>query len=109
MQKKPILTLSVAAAEALTKNRFVSHDGSQTGAGEKAFGVAPYDVAAGEAAPLDVIGTTLLELGGTVTVGMGLKADASGRAVDHGGAGSLNARALQAGAIGDVVEAILIP
>jgi hypothetical protein len=109
MQKRPIFTDTREAAEALVKDRFVNHDGSQTAAGEKSYGVVNYDCNAGDSAPVDVIGTTIVELGGTVSIGMPLKADASGRAINHDGSGSLNARALGAGDSGDRIEVILIP
>ena len=106
-----VLTLTVKAAGALVACRFVEQDGTYPAAGGNAFGVTRSSAgAAGDLVPVDVLGTTLVEWGGTVAVDDVLMADASGRAVTATvGAKFPLGKAREAGVSGGVGEALLVP
>lgn len=106
----PVLTLSLVATGALAAERFVTHAGAQAGAAARTLGVARAKAdAAGEAVPVDVLGTAVVEAGAAIAVGAQLETDANGRAVTKA-AGPAVAVALQAaGAAGEFIEVLLIP
>jgi len=109
-QKKPLLTLAIAATAALTANRAATLAGAVPAAGAAATGgVCTRDTAIGGIAPCDVLGTTTMEAGAAVAAGVQLDLDASGRAITHA-AGVIIGRALQAAAAaGDLIEVLLLP
>lgn len=79
--EKILLTVSIAAAAALSRFRLVDFTGNVPAAGERALGVANADYAAGEQAGVATHGELLVEAGGAVAVGAQVESDASGRAV----------------------------
>ena len=79
--EKPILTTSITAAAALTKQRFVSYTGGVCGAAARALGVANANYDSGEQAGVAVSGEILVESGAAVSVGAQVESDASGRAI----------------------------
>lgn len=82
-QSMPILTLSLVADGEVKKHRFVGHDGEQVDtAGAKALGVSRTDADDGDDLAVDVLGTTVVEAGGSFDKGAALKSDADGKAVD---------------------------
>jgi len=106
-----LLTLTVLATGALTANRFVGHGGATAAAAGNALGVSRTAAAIGERAPVDVIGTTVVETGGALAAGALIEVDASGRAVTKS-AGVAVARLAPgetASAAGQFVEVILLP
>lgn len=109
-QFNPILALSILSAGALVAERFVTHAGAQAGAAVNTLGVARAKAdAIGEAVPVDVLGTAIVESGGAIAVGAALETDATGRAVTKA-AGPTVARALRAAAgAGERIEVLLIP
>lgn len=109
MQQRPILEFPIVAAGAITRRRFVTYASAQAVAGERALGVADYDMsAAGKQGNLIVLGTAVVETGGAFNVGDEVQADAQGRAIVKA-AGVTNGRALQASAgAGGFVEILLI-
>lgn len=108
-QSIPCLTLTVTASVALTADRFVAHGGGLPGAGGNTLGVARSDAAAGAAAPVDVLGTGVVEASAAIAAGAKIEALADGRAVTQS-SGVTVARALQAAtAAGQRIEVLLIP
>lgn len=106
-----LLALTVLASGAVSARRFVTPTGAQAGAAANTLGVARTDAADGEAFPVDIAGTTVVEAGGPIAAGSAVQTDAQGRAVVHD-AGPKVARLApreSAGAAGDFVEVILIP
>lgn len=107
--KIPVLTLSVAAAAALTENQAVGYDGNVATAAQAMKGLACNDVDAGDQAAVDVLGTSICIAGGAFAVGGELEVGAAGKLVAKA-AGVAVARALQAAtADGDKAEVMLLP
>lgn len=110
MQSKyPVLTLSVLAAAALVANRAVTAAGTVPGAGARCLGFTNTAAGIGDRVPLDAMGTTIAEAGGSFAAGAGLELDASGRVVTLA-SGVQVGHALEAsGGVGKKVEILLIP
>lgn len=106
----PTLTLSVAAAAALSANRFVTATGAVPAAGANVLGVTRTSAgAAGDLVPVDADGTALVEAGAAIAAGAAVETDASGKALTKN-TGATVARALQAAtAAGQLIEVRLIP
>lgn len=105
--KKVVLVDTVKAAGKVVANRFVSHAGKQATADKKVYGVAPYDVEAGDAMAVEIAGIALVEAGGVVAVGDDVSADAQGCAVKTGsGEVAGTARSAAAGA-GELIQVFL--
>lgn len=104
-----LLVLNVVAGGALSTARGVTGAGAAPSAAAGIRGVTRTSAAAsGDLVPIDVIGTTLMEAGGTVTKDGPVKVDAQGRCVDQGGTGVIVGYALSAaGAAGVMCEVLL--
>lgn len=108
-QAAPVLTLTVIAGGALIAERFVTGAGAYPTAAGNALGVARAQAdAAGEAVPVDVLGTAIVEAGGTIAADTLIEVGANGVAVPLD-AGVPVARAITGGASGDRIEVLLIP
>lgn len=107
----PLLTLSVQATAALTKDRFVTAGGAVATAAGRALGVTRSDAAIGERAPVDVLGTTVVTAGGAIAADAALEVGADGKAVTL--AAGVQVGRLAPGSVaaadGDLVEIVLIP
>jgi hypothetical protein len=80
-QKISLLALAIAATGAITAHRFLLPAGTVSAAAGDAIGVAAHDGVSGDLINTDVIGTTIIETGGTFGVGALLQSDATGRAI----------------------------
>ena len=101
-----ILTASILALAALTRQRFIALDGNPCAAGAKAFGVAEVSTDAGNMAPGNVLGVILVEAGGAIAAGAEVQSDANAKAVTKA-AGVSNGYALDAAtADGDVIRIV---
>lgn len=111
MQKTALFGLSQVAVAAIAAARFVGMmTGQHCASGVKALGVSQTPAAPGEAFTADVHGTAIVEAGGVIAAGAEVKAagDGSGRAIDRGGAGPLDAYAVTAAsAAGQKIEVLL--
>ncbi len=108
-QSRPILTLSIAAAAALTAERFVTGAGAVPAAGAQCLGVTRASGATGDLVPVDVLGTAIVIAGAAVAANAAVETDNQGRAVVLNTGAKLG-RALQAAAAaGDRIEVLLIP
>lgn len=107
----PLLTLSVQATAALTKDRFVTAGGAVATAAGRALGVTRSDAAIGERAPVDVLGTTVVTAGGAIAADAAVEVGATGKAVTLASGVKVGrlAPGSSAAADGDLVEVILIP
>lgn len=76
-----VLTMSIAATAALTKNRFVSLAGAVPAAGVWCPGKANANYDIGEQAGIDAQGVLLVEAGAAVTAGVAVETDNQGRAI----------------------------
>jgi uncharacterized ParB-like nuclease family protein len=111
-QSIPVLTLSVLASAALTALRFVSTAAGVPAAGANVVGVTRSATAQGEYAPVDVLGTTVVETGAAIGAGAAIETDNQGRAVplDTGVAVARMAPGQAAATdAGQFVEVVLIP
>lgn len=109
MQKSPIFTMTAIATAAVAAGRFIGlFTGAHCGAAAKAQGVSQSGAANGEAFAVDVLGTTIVEVGGAIAVGGEIKSDANGKAIARGGVGELLGYAVTAAtADGQKIEALL--
>lgn len=105
-----LLTLNVVAGGALAQYRGVTYAGAYPSAGGAVFGFTRTSAAAsGDLVPADVVGTAIVEAGGTVTEGAAVKVDNTGKVVDHDSTNVKVGRALSGGASGDLVEILIFP
>lgn len=108
-QSSPILTLTKRATAALTADRFVSPTVGLPAAGGNTFGVARSNTANAALAPIDVLGTSIVEASAAIADGAAIEALADGRAVTRT-TGVTVARANQAATgAGQFIEVVLIP
>lgn len=108
-QSISLLTLSLVAAGAVTKDRFYGVTNQLCGAGANAYGVSRSDGVNGDCVPVDVIGTAIVEAGAPVAKDALVESDGTGRAIPND-TGVVLARALQAASGAGVrIEVLLIP
>ncbi|MFC3874898.1 capsid cement protein [Neisseria musculi] len=104
--KNVVLVATITATGEIVKDRFVNFSGAQAKAGEAVLGVAPYDVANGDTAAVDVVGIAVVEAGGEIAAGAQVGADAQGCAVT--GAAKIAGTALTAAAgAGEIIRVLL--
>lgn len=106
-----ILTTTVTASAALTQQRFVGADNGPCQAGAVALGVAEVDAAAGDVAPVNVLGIVAVEAGAAIAKGQYVQADANACAITQIPAKDSNPAGIAAGialdealAAGDVIR-----
>ena len=108
-QKISILTIAIAAAVAITAERFITATGAVATAGGNAAGVATTDAAIGDYVATDVLGTSVVTAGAAIAKGAAIEVGTGGKAITKT-SGVTVARALQAAtADGDRIEVMLIP
>lgn len=110
MQYNAILIKSLQASGAVSAKRFVDFNGRQIdSAGKGALGIALYDADDGEAVPVVVLGTAVVESGGIISVGDYLTSDANGKAITATTGQTINAIALSAASgAGQEIEVLLV-
>ncbi|MFZ2452590.1 MAG: capsid cement protein [Methylovulum miyakonense] len=107
----PIMTLTVILAGVAAACRFISTARVQAGAGVNTYGVTRTAGVSGDAVPVDMLGTAVVETGAAIAAGALVETDASGRAITKS-AGATVARLApgeSASAAGQFIEVILIP
>lgn len=110
MQKITLMTLSIAAAVAITAERFMTASGTYPTARQGALGVAATDGAIGDLVPVDVIGAPVITAGAAFAKDTPLAAGANGKAVAAEAGDVIVAIALEAAtADGDRVQVFFIP
>jgi hypothetical protein len=111
MQHRPVLTLTITSAGAVSAHRFVTPGGAQAGADGNAIGVTQTDAAAaGAHMPVVALGTAIVEAGAAISAGATVKSDAQGRAIAWATSGARLGIALtSSSAAGQFVEVLLIP
>lgn len=102
-----VLTLSILAAVALTRLRFVDVSGNVPTAGERVLGVANADYSAGEQAGVAVRGALLVQAGGAIAQGAEVESNASGQAVTKTTGVAAGVALDAAGAAGDVIRILV--
>ena len=100
---------TIAAASALTGDRFVTGTGAVPAANARVLGVALYNAAAaGDLIAVATNGTAIVEAGAAVAKDAAVSTDAQGRAITAT-TGAVAGRALSAAAAaGDKIEVLLI-
>lgn len=99
-----LATISVIAAAALTKKRFVTATGAVPAAGAWCPGVANADYDIGEAAGIDTHGIVLVEAGAAISAGAAVQTDNQGRAITLDAGVSLGRTLDAATAAGDLIR-----
>lgn len=104
-----LLTKSFTASGSVTQYQPVSPTGGNATAASNAIGFANVAAASGELFPVTISGTALAIAGGSVAIGDPLKVHTTvTKLVPQGGTGTIVARALSAGADGDVIEVLIV-
>jgi S-adenosylmethionine synthetase len=110
MQNIAVLVLTQTLTGTVAANRFVTPAGSQAGADANALGVARSAGVSGDRIPVEALGTSIVETGGSFSAGATIKSDASGRAIVWATSGAKLAVAREASTgSGQFVEVFLIP
>ena len=104
--EKILLAVTIAAAAALTRFRFVDFTGNVASAGERALGVATTDFDTGEQASVATHGEILVEAGAAIAVGAEVESDASGRAVTKTTGVAFGVARDAAAAAGDIIRVL---
>ncbi len=104
--EKILLAVTIAAAVALFRFRFVDYSGNVAGAGERVLGVPTTDFSAGEQASVATHGEILVEAGAAVAVGAEVESDASGRAVTKTTGVAFGVARDAAAAAGDIIRVL---
>jgi hypothetical protein len=104
-----LLTKSFTATGAVTQYQPLSPTGGNATAASNAIGFANIGGSTGDLIPTVVAGTALAIAGATIAVGDPLKVHTTVTQVaPQGGTGTIVARALSAGAAGDVIEVLIV-
>lgn len=104
----PCLSKTIAAAVALSAQRFVGFDGNYPAAGEAAYGATLTDADVGDQVNVTVLGTAALEAGEAIALGAEVEVGADGKAMSRVN-GASSGRALSAAAQdGDRIEVLLL-
>lgn len=104
--EKILLAVTIAAAAALTRFRFVDFTGNVASAGERPLGVATTDFDTGEQASVATHGEILVEAGAAVAAGAEVESDASGRAVTKTTGVAFGVARDAAAAAGDIIRVL---
>jgi len=104
-----LLRKSFTATGAVAQYQPIAPTGANAAAAGNAVGFADIGGVSGDLIPVVVIGTALAIAGATVAVGDPLKVHTTVTQVaPQGGTGTIIARALSAGAAGDVIEVLIV-
>lgn len=104
-----LLKITLQMTGTVTANRFVTPAGILTGADLNAIGVVRSSGVSGDKLTVDVMGTAQVEAGGTIAAGATLKSDSTGRGITWVTSGARVGIALEAGAVGQMIEVLLLP
>ena len=104
--EKILLAVTIAAAAALTRFRFVDFTGNVASAGERPLGVATTDFDTGEQASVATHGEILVEAGAAIAAGAEVESNASGRAVTKTTGVAFGVARDAAAAAGDIIRVL---
>jgi hypothetical protein len=104
--EKILLTVTIAAAAALTRFRFADYSGNVAGAGERVLGVPTTNFDTGEQASVATHGEILVEAGAAIAAGAEVESDASGRAVTKTTGVAFGVTRDAAAAAGDIIRVL---
>lgn len=104
-----LLTLTIAAAAALSANRFVTAGGAVPSANGNAVGVTRTSAgAAGDLVPVDAVGTAMVEASAAISAGAAVATTNDGRAVTFSTGVTVGRALTAATAAGQLIEVLLI-
>ncbi len=104
--EKILLAVTIAAAAALTRFRFVDFTGNVASAGERPLGMATTDFDTGEQASVATHGEILVEAGAAIAAGAEVESNASGRAVTKTTGVAFGVARDAAAAAGDIIRVL---
>ena len=104
--EKILLAVTIAAAAALPRFRFVDYGGNVAGAGERVLGVPTTDFSAGEQASMATHGEVLVEAGAAIAAGAEVESDANGHAVTKTTGVGFGVARDAASAAGDIIRVL---
>lgn len=104
--EKILMTVTVLAAAALARFRFVTFAGAVPAAGARVMGVAATDFDNGELAGVNTHGELLVEAGAAISAGAEVETDASGRAVTKTTGVAFGVARDAATAAGDIIRVL---
>ena len=104
--EKILLAVTIAAASALTRFRFVDYSGNVASAGERTLGVPTTDFSTGEQASVATHGEILVEAGAAIAAGVEVESDASGRGVTKTTGVAFGVARDAAAAAGDIIRVL---
>lgn len=104
--EKILLAVTIAAAAALSRFRFVDFSGNVASAGERVLGVPSTDFSTGEQASVATHGEILVEAGAAIAAGAEVESDASGRAVTKTTGVAFGVARDAAAAAGDIIRVL---
>lgn len=102
--EKILLAVTITAASALSRLRFVDFSGATPADGESVLGIANADYDQGEQAAVNARGDLLIEAGAAIAVGVEVQTDAQGRAVPKTTGVSAGEARDAATAAGDIIR-----
>jgi hypothetical protein len=104
-----VMAHSVVAVAATLSNRAITGLGTAPAAGARVLGFTKFQAAAGERVTVDVLGSTIAEVGAAIAIDALVEVDAQGRVITRT-TGVAVGRALQsASGAGQMVEVLLFP
>lgn len=106
---QPVQVLTIKATADIPAKRFVNFAGKTCGANQKSFGVSLSNYNNGSYVSVVVLGTAIVEAGGTITTGDNLTSDSLGRAIVASAGTEINGRALNSAETGEFVRVLLVP
>lgn len=109
--KQVVLTVSFLAAADLGRNLFVDYEGDIATAGAGAAGVVAEDTPAGEYAPVDMVGITIVTAGAAITATAGgtlVEVGTGGKAITKDTGTAVGVAMDSASADGDLIRVRLI-
>lgn len=104
--EKILLTVTVLAAAALARFRFVNFAGAVPAAGARVMGVSATDYDIGEQAGVNTHGELLVEAGAAITAGAEVETDVSGRAITKNTGVAFGVARDAASAAGEIIRVL---
>lgn len=101
---KPLLIESIKVLADIEQNRFVGFDGNYCANGAKAVGVCDVSTEKEQFAPVAIIGSLLVEAGGTINAGDAVTSDNEGKAIVATDSAAINGYAQDSVTIGQKVR-----
>jgi hypothetical protein len=106
---QPVQSITVKAAEDLSRCRFVDYSGNQCSANERSLGVTEFNWTNGDVAQVITLGVAVVETDSAVTAGQSVTASTNGKAKAVVSTEPVNGRALDTVASPGFIRIKLVP